>query len=87
MNQYKDLNIDRFGKEECIFGVYMPSNYYLDEISVYSICLSLNNKLFIFSIDKLDQYKTDIEKYKNNHKNSVNYEKNNKFDNGGNFTK
>lgn len=84
---YEKRNIEQFNTEVCIQDQYMPSNYYADEISVYSICMKLNNELFSFSTSKLEQYKVDLETYRIRHKKAVKYEKDNNFDNRGYPTK
>lgn len=84
---YKKRNIEQFNMEVCIQDQYMPSNYYLDEISVYSICMRLNHNLFNFSVSKLDQYEKDLKIYHSRHKKAIKYEKDNNFDNRGYPTK
>ena len=71
--------------EQCIRGTYRPSNYYRDEIAVYTICLQENHNLFIFSgkNEKL-AYEPNLKNYKEiSLKNSINYEKKKHYDERG----
>ena len=81
---FKQEHKDKYS-EQCIKGTYMPSNYYRDEIAVYTICLQENHNLFIFS-EKNEKraYKPNLKHYKEvSLKNSINYERKNHYNERG----
>ena len=82
--KYKQENKDKYS-EQCIRGTYKPSNYYRDEIAVYTICLQENHNLFIFS-EKNEKlaYEPNLKNYKEiSLKNSINYERKNHYNERG----
>lgn len=76
---YKNKNIDKY-KEHCQEGTYRPSNYYRDEIAVYTICLRENHNLFVFSDNKENnKYIPNLKSYKKILQNSIDFEHKNNY--------
>ncbi|GIM50955.1 hypothetical protein CAPN003_24070 [Capnocytophaga stomatis] len=80
---YKKDNIDNY-QIQCKDGTYKPSNYYRDEIAVYTICLRENHNLFVFSDKKENMvYKPNLKNYYDVLQRSMDYEKRNNYDEKG----
>jgi hypothetical protein len=72
--EYRRKNSGKYDQVICNPGLYKPSNYYKDEINVYSICLKLNGVLFNMSEKKNEIYHMNSEEYINKVHDSENYE-------------
>jgi hypothetical protein len=80
---YKEQNKDQYNKEICTLGIYRPSNYYRDELSVYEICLTLDGILFNISESKKSIYFDNKSKYEEAIQLSVKFENNNNIKEDG----
>lgn len=80
--EYREKNKDIYQKK-CHKGIHKPSNYYKDELTVYSICMSNHNIIFYFSSDKRKNYDYWIKEYTQFYKNSLDYEKRENYDSRG----
>lgn len=91
-NNYSDLTAEQQKEvlaykkkrtDKCSFGRYRPSNYYRDELTVYTICLKLDRVLYEMSDEKKAICKENINGYEELIRYSAEYESRNNLNANG----